>query len=256
MARNLISVVDDDESIRRTTTLLIESFGFRAVAFESADGFLRSGQLHDTACLIVDVQMPGMNGLQLQSHLAAEGCGIPIIFITAHDDKESRRRAMQAGAVAFLGKPFTDEQLLQSIRSALHEFNGELGVAGNLISIIDDDESVRRTTTRLIESFGFRAAAFESAEIFLSSHHLHDASCLIVDVRMPGMNGLQLQSQLATAGCHIPIIFITAYDDKDSRQRAIQAGAVAFLGKPFTDEQLLQWIRSALRQEESGTETT
>ena len=119
MAKNLISVVDDDESIRRTTTRLIESFGFRAAAFESADSFLRSGQLRDTACLIVDVQMPGMNGLQLQSHLAAEGRGIPVIFITAYDDKESRRRAMQAGAVAFLGKPFSDEQLLQTIRSTL-----------------------------------------------------------------------------------------------------------------------------------------
>ena len=119
MAKNLISVVDDDESIRRTTTRLIESFGFRAAAFESADSFLRSGQLRDTACLIVDVQMPGMNGLQLQSHLAAEGRGIPIIFITAYDDKESRRRAMQAGAVAFLGKPFSDEHLLQTIRSTL-----------------------------------------------------------------------------------------------------------------------------------------
>ena len=162
---------------------------------------------------------------------------------------------MEAGAVAFLGKPFTDEQLLQSIRSALLEFDREPEVAKNLISIIDDDESVRRTTTRLIESFGFRAAAFESAEKFLSSHQLNDASCLIVDVRMPGMNGLQLQNQLAARGSRIPIIFITAYDDKESRQRAMQAGAVAFLGKPFTDEQLLQWIRSALCQEESGTET-
>jgi FixJ family two-component response regulator len=200
--------------------------------------------------------MPGMNGLQLQSQLAATGSRIPIIFITAHDNKECRRQAMQAGAVAFLEKPFSDEQLLQCIRSALHEFNGEPGGAGNLISIIDDDESVRRTTTRLIESFGFQAAAFESAEIFLSSHHLNDAACLIVDVRMPGMNGLQLQSQLATAGCRIPLIFITGYDDKESRQRAMLAGAVAFLGKPFTDEQLLQGIRSALGQEESGTATT
>jgi FixJ family two-component response regulator len=252
VAKNLISVIDDDESVRRTTALLIDSFGLRAAAFESAEGFLKSGQLHDTACLIVDVQMPGMNGLQLQSHLAAEGCGIPIIFITAYDDRESRGRAMRAGAVAFLGKPFGDEQLLQTIRSALR---GEFGVAKNLISIIDDDESVRRTTIRLIESFGFRAAAFESAERFLSSLHLNDASCLIVDVRMPGMNGLQLQGQLAAAGCRIPIIFITSYDDKESRQRAMQAGAVAFLGKPFTDEELLQWIRSALRQKENGTET-
>ena len=119
MTKNLISVVDDDESVRRTTTLLIESFGFRAAAFESAETFLNSGHLHDTSCLIIDVQMPGMDGLQLQSHLAAAGCGIPIIFITAYESKDSRQRAMQAGAAAFLGKPFSDEQLLQIIRSAL-----------------------------------------------------------------------------------------------------------------------------------------
>lgn len=119
MTENLISIVDDDESVRRTTTLLVESFGFRAAAFESAETFLHSGHLHDTSCLIVDVQMPGMDGLQLQSHLAAAGCGIPIIFITAYESKDSRQRAMQAGAAAFLGKPFSDEQLLQIIHSAL-----------------------------------------------------------------------------------------------------------------------------------------
>ena len=122
MTENLISIVDDDESVRRTTTLLIESFGFRAAAFESAETFLRSGHLRDTSCLIVDVQMPGMNGLQLQSHLAASGRGIPIIFITAYESQDSRQRAMQAGAAAFLGKPFSDEQLLQLIRSALRFF--------------------------------------------------------------------------------------------------------------------------------------
>jgi FixJ family two-component response regulator len=123
VTENLISVVDDDESVRRTTTLLIESFGFRAATFESAETFLRSGHLHDTSCLIVDVQMPGMNGLQLQSHLAAAGCGIPIIFNTAYESNDSRQRAMQAGAAAFLGKPFSDEQLLQTIRSALRSFH-------------------------------------------------------------------------------------------------------------------------------------
>jgi FixJ family two-component response regulator len=123
VTENLISIVDDDESVRRTTTLLIESFGFRAAAFESAETFLRSGHLHDTSCLIVDVQMPGMNGLQLQSHLAASGRGIPIIFITAYESNDSRRRAMQAGAAGFLGKPFSDEQLLQTIDSALRLFH-------------------------------------------------------------------------------------------------------------------------------------
>ena len=125
MTESLVSVVDDDESVRRTTTLLVESFGFRAATFESAESFLKSGDFRDTSCLIVDVQMPGMNGLQLQSYLAAAGYGIPIIFITAYESNDSRRRAMQAGAAAFLGKPFSDEQLLQTIRSALLRFHRE-----------------------------------------------------------------------------------------------------------------------------------
>jgi FixJ family two-component response regulator len=121
MPSNLISVVDDDESIRRTTKLLIESFGYRAAVFESAEVLLRSRQLHDTSCLIVDVQMPGISGLELQSQLAAKGCSIPIIFITAYGNETSRQQAMQAGAVAFLDKPFSDEQLLKNIRSALEQ---------------------------------------------------------------------------------------------------------------------------------------
>ena len=118
MIPKLISVVDDDASVGRTTKLLIESFGYQAAVFESAESFLKSDQLYDTSCLVVDIQMPGMNGLQLQSHLADEGYSIPIIFITAYGDQESRRRALQAGAVAFLDKPFSDEQLLKNIRSA------------------------------------------------------------------------------------------------------------------------------------------
>jgi FixJ family two-component response regulator len=253
VTKNLISVVDDDESIRRTTTFLIESFGFRAAAFESAESFLKSVQLHDTSCLLVDVQMSGMNGLQLQSALAAAGYGIPIIFITAFDNKDARQQAMQAGAVAFLGKPFNDKELHQAVRLALR---GEFGTTRSLISVVDDDESIRRTTTLLIESFGFRAAAFASAESFLKSGQLHDTSCLILDVRMPDINGLELQSRLAAEGYGIPVVFITAYDDKDSRGRAMQAGAVAFLDKPFSDEQLLQTVRSALVARDSSSKST
>src|SRR5437762_2700930 len=116
-APTFISVVDDDESTRKSTTLLIESFGFQAAGFESAESLLKSGQLGETSCLIVDVQMPGMNGLQLQRHLASAGYKIPIVFITAYDNKESRQQAMQAGAVAFLSKPFDDELLLETIRA-------------------------------------------------------------------------------------------------------------------------------------------
>jgi FixJ family two-component response regulator len=250
--KHIISVVDDDESTRKGTTLLIESLGFQAAGFESADSLLKSSQLQETSCLIIDVRMPGMNGLELQSHLAAAGYMIPIIFITAYDDKESRRRAMQAGAVAFLAKPFTDELLLQTLRSALPE---ELKARRNLISLVDDDESIRTAITLLIQSFGFQAAAFESAESFLKSGQLHETSCLIVDVQMPGMNGLQLQRYLAASGYRLHIIFITAYDNKESREQALQAGAVAFLSKPFNDGLLLETIHATLRDGEPSGKT-
>lgn len=252
MTSALIAIVDDDESIRRTTMFLIKSFGFRAAAFESAQHFLLSGQLHDTSCLIADVQMPGMNGFQLQTRLAASGRAVPIIFITAHDNKESRQHAMQSGAVAFLDKPFSDEELLESIHLALHR---KFEVAKGVVAVVDDDESIRRTTSFLIESFGFRAAAFESAESFLNSGQLHDTLCLILDVRMPGMNGFELQRELAVAGYGVPIVFITSYEDAESRGRAMQAGAVAFLSKPFKDEQLLQVVRSALRIDGDSTKS-
>jgi FixJ family two-component response regulator len=159
---------------------------------------------------------------------------------------------MQAGAVAFLAKPFTDELLLQTLRSALPQ---QLKAKANLISLVDDDESIRRTMTLLIQSFGFQAAVFDSAESLLKSRQLHEISCLIVDVQMPGMNGLQLQRHLASSGYKIPIIFITAYDNKESRQQAMQAGAVAFLSKPFSDELLLESLRTTLRDIEPSTKT-
>jgi len=115
----VISVVDDDASVCRSTELLIESFGYRAAAFQSAESFLNFGERQVTCCLVLDVQMPGMNGLELQRQLTAEGCTFPIIFMTAFYDKESYRRAMEGGAVAFLAKPYGDEQLLETIRFAL-----------------------------------------------------------------------------------------------------------------------------------------
>jgi len=98
---------------------LIRSFGFTVMVFASAEEFLRFGSLQDTSCLVLDVHMPGMSGLQLQSHLAAAGYRIPIIFITAYPDEQTRARALEAGAVDFLPKPFGDDALLNGIRSAL-----------------------------------------------------------------------------------------------------------------------------------------
>ena len=118
-AGHLIAIVDDDESVREATTSLLKSNGLRAETFSSAEEFLKSPLVENTKCLLLDLGMPGMNGLELQRRLAAEGRRIPIIFITAHDNIESRREAMRAGAVDFLPKPFSEEALLNAIRSTL-----------------------------------------------------------------------------------------------------------------------------------------
>jgi FixJ family two-component response regulator len=115
----LVSIVDDDESVRSALQGLMKAVGLPARAFASAEEFLRSGQQRQTACLITDIRMPGMSGLELQSKLNAENCRIPTIFITAHGDAGVRLQALRSGAVEFLAKPFNDDALLESVRAAL-----------------------------------------------------------------------------------------------------------------------------------------
>jgi FixJ family two-component response regulator len=115
----LVAIVDDDDSMRDALHGLLKAVGLSAQAFASAEEFLRSGQHRQTACLITDIRMPGMSGLELQAQLNAEHCRIPTIFITAHGDAKLRMQALRAGAVEFLAKPFDDEALLESVRGAL-----------------------------------------------------------------------------------------------------------------------------------------
>ena len=120
----LVSIVDDDESMRVALHGLLKAVGLPAQAFASAETFLESGQQHQTACLIADIRMPGISGLELQAKLNAEHCRIPTIFITAHGDSEMRMQALRAGAVEFMTKPFDDEVLLESVRAALESWAG------------------------------------------------------------------------------------------------------------------------------------
>jgi FixJ family two-component response regulator len=115
----LIGIVDDDESVQSALQDLIESDGPSALCFGSAEQFLDSGARHEAACLIADIRMPGISGLELQAKLKAERCRIPIIFITAHGDAEMRIHAMREGAVEFLSKPFDDAVLLEIVHAAL-----------------------------------------------------------------------------------------------------------------------------------------
>src|SRR6204780_1428960 len=115
----MVAIVDDDDLMRTALLGLLKSAGLLAQAFASADEFLRSGHQHDTACLITDIRLTGMSGLELQAQLNADRCRIPTIFITAHGDAKMRMQALRAGAVEFLSKPFDDEALLDSVRAAL-----------------------------------------------------------------------------------------------------------------------------------------
>src|SRR6266404_958632 len=114
----VVSIVDDD-LMRGALEGLLKAVGLRARAYASAEEFLESGQQHDTACLIADIRMSGMSGLELQAKLNAERLRIPTIFITAHGDERMRMQALRAGAVEFLAKPFDDEVLLENVRAAL-----------------------------------------------------------------------------------------------------------------------------------------
>ena len=117
----VIAIVDDQAALREATENLLKSAGLKAVSFASAEDFLQAAPLNGTGCLILDVRLPGMSGLELQLHLAADGIHVPIVFITAQEDSDGQMRAqaLRSGALAFLRKPFNDEDLLNAVRSAL-----------------------------------------------------------------------------------------------------------------------------------------
>ena len=116
---NMVAIVDDDDLMRSALQGLLKSVGLPAQAFASAEEFLKSGQKNQVGCLVADIRMPGMSGLELQAKLNADQCRIPTIFITAHGDEKMRMQALRAGAAEFLAKPFDDEALLESVRAAL-----------------------------------------------------------------------------------------------------------------------------------------
>jgi FixJ family two-component response regulator len=120
-----------------------------------------------------------------------------------------------------------------------------------MISVVDDDQSMRDATSRLVRSLGFAVATFASAEAFLESDRIEDTSCLITDVQMPGLSGVDLQNRLIADGRLMPIIGVTAFPEEGIRTQMLEAGAVGFLSKPFNDECLIDCIATALKSREA-----
>ena len=122
-----------------------------------------------------------------------------------------------------------------------------------IISIVDDDPSFRRATAQLMESLGYAVATFGSAEEFLRSEHVGDTACLISDVQMPGMSGIELQNRLIARGHRLPIIFVTAYSAVEAHSQALASGALGFFDKPFNEDKLISCLDQALSGRNAGT---
>jgi FixJ family two-component response regulator len=215
----LVSVVDDDESVRESLPDLLKEFGFAAMTFASGETYLKSPYVKKTKCLILDVAMPGMSGPDVKRALSERGVRIPIIFITARAD--SLDAEARKGAVACLLKPFNDTELLESIEALLrHE--------------------------------EFPVTIFETAQAFLAHPKPAVPSCLVLDVHLPDLNGLDLQRRLADDGSEMPIVFLTGYGDIPMSVRAMKAGATEFLTKPFDNDVLLTAVQNALARSQAS----
>jgi len=140
---------------------------------------------------------------------------------------------------------------MDAVRRVVHCFAMQVksATARPLLTVVDDDEMLRESLPELLREFGFAARAFSSGQEFLSSDYLDETKCLILDVAMPGMSGLDLQRELKRRGQAIPIIFITGQKDEDIRKQAFKQGAVKFLYKPFSDSALLDAVNAALSRE-------
>jgi len=121
----VVAIIDDDASVRATTDSLVRSLGYIVSTFASAEEFLRSDRLDDLSCVIADVQMPGMSGVELQAHLLTQGCPVPFIFFTAFPDERIRAQALAAGAICYLTKPFHGDSLVHGLQAALKKQDGE-----------------------------------------------------------------------------------------------------------------------------------
>lgn len=120
----VISIVDDDESIREATKSLVRSLGYDAATYCSAEEFLSSGKITGTTCLITDIHMPGLSGVELQDRLIADGHSLPVIFVTAFPDARLRVKVLKAGAIGYLNKPFSEDRLIEYLNTALENFRG------------------------------------------------------------------------------------------------------------------------------------
>ena len=247
--------MDDDLSVRQGLERLIRSLGWKAETFASAQEFLARPRTEAPRCLVLDLQLPGLSGLDLQKRMAEAGLETPIIFLTGHGDIPASVQAMKAGAIGFLTKPVDEEELSKAIQEAIErdrhtrQRQAELRESNAIIAVVDDDASAREGLSRLIRSVGLRVETFAFAEEFLARPRSEAPSCLVLDLELPDLSGLDLQKRMAEVELEIPIVFLTGHGDIPASVQAMKAGAVEFLTKPFEEQELLKAIQEAIKRD-------
>jgi FixJ family two-component response regulator len=248
--RALVSVVDDDASVRESLPDMLRAVGYMARTFSSAKDFLAWDGMDQTACLVLDIAMPRMSGPDLQRELQRRRQEIPIVFITDSADATVRAQVLALGAVDCLRKPPSEAALAKAVARAVGRArvgdHASSPVTRPKVFVVDDDISVRESLELLIVTAGFQPHTCATAHEFLGWPPTAAPSCLILDVSLPDLNGLELQRHLADQHIGMPIIFITGHADIPMTVEAMKAGAVEFLTKPFDDEILLGAITTAL----------
>jgi len=251
----IVAIVDDDPSVRQGLQRLIRSLGWKAETFASAQEFLAHPRTEAPSCLVLDLQLPGLSGLDLQKRMAEAGLETPIVFLTGHGDIPASVQAMKAGAIEFLTKPVDEEELSKAIQEAIErdrrtrQQHVDLRESDAIIAIVDDDASAREGLSRLIRSVGLRVETFASAQEFLARPRTEAPGCLVLDLELPGLSGLDLQKLMAELELEIPIVFLTGHGDIPASVQAMKAGAVEFLTKPFEEQQILKAIQEAIERD-------
>jgi FixJ family two-component response regulator len=202
--------------------------------------------------LVTEVVMQGMSGWELAQQLQHQRPNLETLFISGHTENTAVPVGIVARDLHVLHKPFAAGALVRLVREILGSAKSpsvaEDGAReGRLVAIIDNNEAVRTAMMRVVEAAGTRAVAFPSAVAFLASDSVASIDCLVLDVQMPGMSGLQLQRHLVDRGLNIPIVFVTADDHPAIRAQALAAGAVRILRKAMVGNELIEAIEAAFR---------
>jgi len=247
----LVAIVDDDASVRGALEGLMKVVGLSAQTFASGEEFLASGKKDGTGCLITDVRMPGMSGLELQAKLNAADCGISTIFITAHADDKMRLKALRAGAADFVAKPFDEEALVASVRALLDrgknvpDDNLITGASRIRVLSVDDHPLMQEGITAIINSQSdmWMVATASNGKEAIEAYRALRPDITLMDLRLPDRSGIDVMIAIRAEFPEARVIVLTTYDGDAVVQRSLEAGARGFLLKGMAPRQMIETIR-------------